>query len=370
MSGRSLAQAARRAGYTPLVVDCFGDQDTREVCAGVEVLPEALRQGFLAKPLGQALDKLCGSSEAADQTAEPIELVLGSGFEDRPKLVEALAKKYKLAGCGHTAIERCKDPHYFFSLLKEEGILHPETSDERPAEPVGWLSKRIGACGGRHIRRLKGKGAARRHRYYQREISGEALSATAVASSGGTAFAFTQSWCHPYKGQPFRFGGSVSMDTLDAELEARVIDTCLSLIEPLELVGLVSFDFVVDNAGDAFLIEANPRPGASLEVLDDDEGTLFKAHMAACRGDDALGVLANSWKPKPTAAAYLYADQGPLKVTSFPWPGWVRDRPAPGTKIGAGDPVATVVAQADNAQEAAEICRDRVARLGAVLYES
>lgn len=370
MSGRSLAQAARRAGFIPFVVDCFGDEDTRDVCAAVETLPNALRQGFQAKPLGQALETLCAAIKNRPARTEDLELVLGSGFEDRPKLVEALGRKFKLACCGHTAIERCKEPHHFFSLLKDEGILHPETSEERPSEPVGWLSKRIGACGGRHIRRLKGKGAARRHRYYQRELKGDALSATAIASPDGTAFAFTQSWCNPYKGQPFRYGGSVSMDTLDAELEARVIDTCLSLIKPLNLVGLVSFDFVVDGAGDAFLIEVNPRPGASLDVLDDDDGTLFKAHMAASCGGDALEILAGSWKPKPTASAYLYADQGPLKITSFPWPGWVRDRPPQGTAIGAGDPVATVVAQAESAQEAAEICRDRVARLGAVLYES
>ena len=27
-SGRALAQSARRAGFRPLVVDCFGDADT------------------------------------------------------------------------------------------------------------------------------------------------------------------------------------------------------------------------------------------------------------------------------------------------------------------------------------------------------
>ncbi|MEQ8823618.1 MAG: ATP-grasp domain-containing protein [Filomicrobium sp.] len=365
-----MAQAAQRAGFTPLVVDCFGDVDTRAAAGAVETLPDALRRGFEANPLAVALERLCNLSGNSEQASDVPDLVLGPGFEDRPKLVEALGEKFKLAGCGSRSIERSKDPNAFFGLLKDEGILHPETVIERPAHAVGWLSKRTGGCGGRHIRRLKGKGAARRHRYYQRELKGETLSATAIASSHGTAFAFTQSWCNPYKWQPFRYGGSVSMDGLDADLEARVIDTCLSLIKPLDLVGLVSFDFIIDEAGDAFLVEVNPRPGASLDVLDDDEGTLFNAHMAACRGEDAVGVLAGSWKPRPTAAAYLYADNGPLRIRDIPWPDWVRDIPALGTEIATGNPVATVVAQAENAQEAAEICRDRVARLSAVLYES
>lgn len=248
------------------------------------------------------------------------------------------------------------------------GILHPETSLQRPDAPQGWVSKRIGASGGRHIRRLKATGAARSHRYYQRELKGEALSATAVASPRGSAFAFVRPWCRPFPGQPFRYGGTVTVDRLDPDLEARIIDSCLALVKPLGLIGLVSFDFIVDENGEAYLVEVNPRPGASLEVLDDATGTLFKAHIAACRGEDAVGILTRSWRPKAKAATYLYADKGPLRVASIDWPDWVSDVPAPGQIIAKGAPIATVGAEGRTPGEAREMCKERLATLEAVVY--
>ena len=41
-SGRTLAQSARRAGYEPLVVDAFGDLDTREAAADLRVIDGAM----------------------------------------------------------------------------------------------------------------------------------------------------------------------------------------------------------------------------------------------------------------------------------------------------------------------------------------
>ena len=48
LSARALAEAARRAGFVPLVVDCFGDEDTRAAAAGYRQLPHALTRGFAA----------------------------------------------------------------------------------------------------------------------------------------------------------------------------------------------------------------------------------------------------------------------------------------------------------------------------------
>ncbi|MCH9808207.1 MAG: ATP-grasp domain-containing protein [Alphaproteobacteria bacterium] len=362
LSGRALAASARRAGYDPSVADSFGDEDTAQLCRDLAVLPDAIRTGFRKVALMEALDQLAGTGER-----EVADLVVGAGFEDCPALVEAIEKRFNLLGCSASAIRACKDPDQFFGLLAELGILHPDTVLERPGEPEGWLSKRIGASGGRHIRRLSKKGSPRPGRYYQRELSGVSLSATAIASARGTAFAFTQSWCSPTKREPFRYGGTVSVDQMDADLEARLIDTCLSLIKPLQLVGLVSFDFLIDEGGEAFLIEVNPRPGASLDVLDDQSGTLFKAHLAACRGEDSTDVLAKTWRPSAKACAYLYADDGALSVGDIDWPEWVSDRPRNGQKIAAGGPIATVHANGQIAADAARNCHQRLTKLKAVL---
>lgn len=363
-SGRALAASARRAGFVPFVADAFGDADTRMLAGDVRILPSVLSQGFRGPELMAALDELRSSAGVEDA-----KLILGAGFEDTPKLVEELAKRYKLIGCSAETIARANDPKAFFKLLCDLGIEHPETVFEPPRETAGWLSKRAGSCGGRHIRRLSdgGKAWENSNRYFQRQVPGESMSALAITGPRGTAFAFTRSWSSPHGREPYRFGGIVSAEEFDADLEARLIDTCLSLISPLGLIGLVSFDFVVSGT-EMWLLEVNPRPGASLDVLDDAQGTLFKAFVAACQGEDAIALLKQEWRPQPHAAAYLYADDGPVEIGTFDWPGFVSDVPPAGQQIAAGAPIATVHAEANTPGLAREICAKRLEKLAAVVY--
>ena len=132
------------------------------------------------------------------------------------------------------------------------------------------------------------------------------------------------------------------------------------------MLGLFSFDFII-TADEAFLVEVNPRPGASLDVLDDAHGTLFAAHVAACRGEDFIDLLSQSWRPSPRAIAYVYADRGPLTVAGTEWPEWVSDRPAAGAEIETGGPVATVHAEAATPLQAVKKCHQRITELQAVL---
>ena len=146
LSGRALAAAARRAGFTPLVVDAFGDLDMRESAGAFRCLGAAAHQGFRASSLLAALTELERGAERA-----PIGLVLGSGFEDTPRLIASLAKRFTLLGNGAEAIAKAKQPEAFFSLLDRLGIAHPETRLDTPEAPEGWLSKRIGGSGGAHV---------------------------------------------------------------------------------------------------------------------------------------------------------------------------------------------------------------------------
>ena len=129
LSGRGLAASARRAGYLPLVADAFGDSDTAELAAAACCVTDAARIGFRAKPVFAALAAL----EAA-APSPPIGLVLGSGFEDRPKLIAALSRRYRLIGNGAETIARAKNPAGFFALLDTLGIAHPATQLAPPSD--------------------------------------------------------------------------------------------------------------------------------------------------------------------------------------------------------------------------------------------
>ncbi len=364
-SGRALSQSARRAGYIPLVVDCFGDSDTRTAAHDLICLPARVQIGFIKRPLITALETL-----AANAPAPPIGLVLGGGFECNPKLVAALAERFPLIGNTANTIRRVKDPSDFFGTLARLGIRHPETRLTPPDDPTGWLMKRIGGSGGLHIHPCPSTFEPDPRRYFQREYPGDAISVLAIASPRGTAVALSRQWSSPRKRRPYRYGGAVSGVHIDDDLEARIIDTSLMVLSKFDLVGLVSFDFVVHDS-EPLLLEVNPRPGATIDIFDDATGSLFAAHIAACAHENPAMILKDRWRPpQAAAAAYLYADQGALTVPHMNWPEWAADRPQPGTEIARGQPLATVTATALTSDQAESLCRERLSALADLVYES
>ena len=363
-SVRALAASARRAGYEPLAVDCFGDVDTAEIAASMRTLPARVQTGFTLKPLLAALESL-----AADASRPPIGLVLGSGFECNPRLVARLAERFRLIGNTPDVIGRTKDPGSFFAALDRLGIRHPETISLPPAVPAGWLMKRIGGSGGLHIVDCPKSPRRDPRRYFQRRIGGEPVSVMGVIAKRGSAFAMSRQWVSPLPKRPYRYGGAAGSLALEADLEARLIDICVALSRELGLVGLVSFDFLVADGGPA-LLEVNPRPGATLEVFDDDQGSLFRAHVEACLGGDPASRLTSGWRPPAVrAAALLYADHGPITVGDLAWPSWSADRPRAGTLILKHQPVATVLAEGKELDATKRTCEERLGLLENMLYE-
>lgn len=362
-SGRALAQSARRAGYVPLVVDAFSDLDMRAAAEHCAQIPNAVRNGFTAKPLIAALDELIARAER-----KPVGIVLGSGFEDRPKLIQTLDQRYRLLGTKAETVSEVKDPRSFFPLLKQLGIAHPETVLAHPGEHEGWVAKRAGGAGGVHIRDLASVLRPSPRHYYQRRLEGTPHSVFAVASKGGVALELSRQWTAPSPRKPYRYGGAVIVDYAETPAEDQMIRAAATLIELLDPAGLLSFDFLVADER-AYLLEINPRPGATLEIFDDRDGNLFRAHVEAGLGND-LWQQRNLPEEAGRAAALLYADRGTLTIGEIDWPGWTADRPAPGTLIQAEQPIATVRANAATPDEAEHLARSRLLQLADLVYTS
>ena len=102
------------------------------------------------------------------------------------------------------------------------------------------------------------------------------------------------------------------------------------------LRGCFSLDFIYSHAGALYLVDINPRPPATLDLLAD-RGQIFAAHLAA----GGCGELLYS-RPRARAASaqiVLYAEQ-PWRVASdMRWPVWTADRPAAGTFIARDAPL-------------------------------
>src|SRR6478609_7021354 len=106
LAGRALAAAARRAGYAALVADLFCDLDTQALAVRTARLPGDLSAGIDAGASLPALRTFVGKTPLAA-------VVLGSGFERLPDLVDAIAAELPLAGNCGAVIRRLKDPHRF-----------------------------------------------------------------------------------------------------------------------------------------------------------------------------------------------------------------------------------------------------------------
>src|SRR2546422_10326412 len=80
VSGRALAASARRAGFVPLVADCFGDDDTLALARAHVRLRWGAGRGIDPEELLPALERLAAQHR-------PLGFVYGTGFADRPKLL-------------------------------------------------------------------------------------------------------------------------------------------------------------------------------------------------------------------------------------------------------------------------------------------
>lgn len=332
ISGRALAQSARRGGYQPLVADFFGDQDTLQIATDHVRLPGALARGIAEDELSHALETLAGRHH-------PIGIVCGSGFEDRPELLRRVAERWRLFGNGAAIVRKVKDPATLSFICSEASIPVPEFCFDKPHPPADWLAKRRGGAGGAHVRPAEGE--TRSGIYYQRKVPGVPISALFLADgASATVLGFSSQWQLSAPDKPYRYGGAVQPANLPADIAAVLSTAVRRLSGAAALVGLNSADFMVD--GEQFwLLEINPRPGATLDIFEPAQDSLFALHMAACAG--VLPPIP-SYLGRARAAAIVYAEDDIASVPALTWPDWTADRPQPGIKIKAGEPLCTVYA--------------------------
>lgn len=345
-SGRALAASARRAGYLPLVIDWFGDEDTLAY-AEAHAHVDGLAHGFTNASLDAALAKVIG-------TREPCGVVCGTGFEDRTQLIARMAQRLPILGSAAATIAMLKDPQSFASICRDCGIAHPEIALTHPGDAQGWVAKRIGGAGGSHIRTAP-EDTAMGGYYYQRVAAGVAVSAQFLADgTRALVLGCSEQWAAATERQPFRYGGAVRPAHLAQETAAALASAVQRIVTASQLRGLNSADFLVE--GDRFrLLEINTRPSATLDIFEPPGGSLFALHMSACAG----ALVSHAPELAGAAAtAIVYAGRD-TTVPALDWPEWTADRPHAGTPVRIGEPLCTVLATAASAAEARQLVESR-----------
>lgn len=353
VSGRALAASARRAGFVSLVADFFADADTRQIAHSCCKLDD-LKPGFRWKALAPALEAL---AEAAP--SQLLGVVYGAGFEDRTPLLAKIAERWPLLGNGPSAVARVKAPEIFFAELARLGIPHPRTVMDPAAAESGWLAKRQGGAGGSHI---VGNHAAMGRKtagciYFQEKVDGRPVSTLFVSSgTGSRVLGFSEQWAAPSLRSKWRYGGAARPAELSRDLEARLTESVELAASSFGLKGLGSADFLV-NGEDFYLLEINPRPGATLDIFDSEATPLLRIHAEAVLHNRLPTAPLNL--PAATASAIVYATE-PITVSqTMMWPDWTADRPESAERIDKDRPICTVWARSRTKVEARRLVEER-----------
>ena len=326
-SGRMLAQAARDAGYIPLVVDLYADQDTQAMSAKVFQIT-GLNQQYLLPVL-----KVIKQEYVVDHAC------FGSGLEAYPESLSALSNAFNLSGNIPSVVQKVQDKVVFFSILKRLAIAFPDTVFSAPDDDAAWLVKPMQGQGGLGIRHRIREDDFHDNVYWQRYIEGVPGSVLFLANSCQShIIGFNTQWCRRDDDQhAFLFSGVINQSPLNEFQQQTVAEWLDLLVSELGLTGLNSLDFMVQ--GDKVLVvEINPRPSASMQLYD--MGGLMAAHM-----DSLAGLIHRRSYRLDGFCAYqvVFAGRDLVVPNAICWPDQAVDLPGPGLHIKQGLPLCSLI---------------------------
>ena len=363
-STRAAAFSALRAGLHPWCADLFADADLQSRCPAMR-LPGPYPEGFL-QWVGAEL---------------PGPWMYTGGLENRPWLVERMARRRPLWGNDCAALLKARNPAVVRAAVRAAGL---------PAPAVHWFFTRPPAVGRWLVKPVWGMGdpihfwtaadAADRPSmlvYLQEFIEGESQSAIFCGDGkradllGVTRQLVGEDWLHA---GPFRYCGSVGPLRPYASAREALEKLGSALGRRCGLRGLFGVDGVVRDG--AFLpVEVNPRYSASVEVLEYATGLSAMAWHRAAFVPAARPVPSADGTANCVGKAVYFAPRDLTFPADGPWvdvlgspapivePPPFADIPHPGTLIKAGRPVLTLFARAAVPDDCAAALRRMAADL-------
>jgi uncharacterized protein len=369
VSTRAAAESAARAGYDVTAFDAFGDLD-QHPSVHVVSLPRDRGARFSAH-------RAARESLTVDAHA----VVYLSNFENHPRAVQTLAAGRALWGNPPDVLRRVRDPRVLSERLRRRGLPAPRVVDAGNGPPLegDWMLKPLDSGGGRRVRywrtdrgRSDGRRGIPRTSYLQEFIDGSPASLVFAAARGQMVplgFSAQLIGRHEYGASGFRYCGNVLIGAADAQFPPVLFEQACAaaraVADEFGLVGVNGIDFVLRGSA-AYAIEVNPRWSASMELVERAYGiSVFAAHAAACADGvlPAFDLQGARQSGRVWGKAIVFAQATCVMGDTRQWlddPA-LRDVPHPGDGIDEGQPICTVLADAEDglACEAALVARAR-----------
>ena len=367
-SARFLASSCRRAGWTVYAADRFGDSDLLAITAAHRLLPDSLEN-------------------ADDPFPEHRELpfLFTGGCENAPQWLAQLATRRPIAAASPAAVEAVRSLAALAEAATEVGLRIPETHSSPAGLPTdgSYLVKPTSSVGGQRVARWQGGAAPTYPARWQRHCPGIPYGVSLLLLDNqppqllGVCRSLRRQTATAAPG--WAYAGSVTV-TPPPWVE-RVLALADRLASQHGLRGAIGIDCLATPRGSPTLLEVNPRPTASMELLERTAGlSIARCHL------EAFGLSSPGPQPPLTppqqvsGKAILYARR-PLCLTpavhaalerqGITWarhPGLpaLADIPRPHTSIEAGSPVVTVLADADRADAVETLLAERLHHIRAL----
>lgn len=370
MSARSLELEIHAA-------DLFADRDLLDIATATHVpakqFPAALQAAAATFPTGP----WCYTG----------------ALENHPDLLDAIATHRPLIGNGGDVVRGARCPRRLAAVLADRGIGFPRTVDSPIAVPTNgsWLRKPVASAGGLGIVPWTGRADGPqpdRTTVWQERCAGLAVAGVFVVVPGAARFVGAsrqilgvESW----NARAFAYCGSIDVDpaTLPSPLRDQWHRVGDALADDLHLRGVVGVDAIVAQGGRLVVIEINPRPSASMELVDRRTGRPLAAdHLAA------HGIVTGSGGVSPAGGRWakgILRTRSPIDVDdamnerldrlASRWTevdGWpaIADLPRSGTSLPTGAPCVTLFAVSDSGRKARRVLDDRIAIVDRLLANS
>jgi predicted ATP-grasp superfamily ATP-dependent carboligase len=343
---RMLAELAVRAGYPVMALDYFGDADLGVLCPRRSLLRDY--------GLPYSVTELVNA--AGDLAASAV--VYSANLENYPAEVARLSQGRRLLGNSPETLALVRDPARLAAALHARGFAFPETimagTSERPNLARSWLWKPLNSGGGRGVR-LWRNGHVPEEGILQERLAGMVGSAAFVANGREAVLLGVT---EQLVGQPafgasgFHYCGNLAPPRLPPDELAALLAEAWAIVSHLSqtfgLWGVNGLDFIWQ-AGRVWTLEVNPRPSASLELLDLAYGLrVFAAHVQSFNGHlPHFGLEQALANGSAAGKAIVYAPHAVNVGDTSDWAAeGIRDIPHPYEQIRRRQPICTLLTTA------------------------
>jgi len=361
----SLAASAKRAGYDVYAVDYCGDQDLEQNCiASLSLMSQMKVRSYAGLFGGSAPRGILRLAGDLERTHKIDALLLSSGLDDSPDILQALDDLAPILGNAPNLIVKVRDKSNFFMQLEGLGIAFPRTVAAQDIEEVKSASRDLGfpvvlkprgGFGGVGIRKASSQReledaftsvhTLNRGVLVQEYVTGTHASASVIAVPGkALTLAVTEQLLGIHDvGQlePFGYCGNIVPLSAPMHVTERCGEVAEKVASQLGLVGSNGVDLVVSQEGEPYVIEVNPRFQGTIECVERVLGlNVVDAHVNACTERKLPPKIR---KPSEFCMRLVLFAKKRSAVPDLSILEECRDVPQPGLALEKGEPLCSIV---------------------------